>query len=89
MPECQNLSRGKGPLASNPAEVHHHRMSTDYEERLSHLQRMVDDLSEVVARQDTDIERLKKHLSALIDRERDRDAASGSIALGDERPPHY
>jgi len=64
-------------------------MSTDYEERLSHLQRMVDDLSEVVARQDTDIERLKKHLSFLIERERDRDAASGSVAIGDERPPHY
>lgn len=64
-------------------------MSTEYEERLSHLQRMVDDLSEVVARQDTDIERLKKQIAFLMDRERDRDAASGSIAIGDERPPHY
>ena len=61
-----------------------------FEEQIAHLARMVDDLSEVVARQDADIERLKRHTSMLMEREAGREAdAGGGIILGDERPPHY
>lgn len=60
------------------------------EERLAHLIRTVDDLSDVIARQDTEIGRLKTRVQMLIEREAQRQSeASGGVVLGDERPPHY
>ena len=62
----------------------------ELEERLAHLQRMVDDLSDVVARQDKEIETLKSRVAMLMEREAEREAASGAaVVMGDERPPHY
>lgn len=63
-------------------------MSTELEERIAHLTRMVEDLSDVVARQEKDITRLTHKVGLLIDREAERESA-GSVVLGDERPPHY
>ena len=59
------------------------------EERVAHLQRMVDDLSDVVARQDAEIRRLARHVGLLMEREADREAAEGAIPLADQRPPHW
>ncbi|MGY3438914.1 MULTISPECIES: SlyX family protein [unclassified Marinovum] len=60
------------------------------EERVAHLIRSVDDMSDVIARQDTEIARLTHRVQMLMDREGQRqDAGSGGIVLGDERPPHY
>lgn len=60
------------------------------EERLAHLIRMVDDLSDVIARQDSEIDRLKTRVQMLIEREAQRQSeATGGVVLGDERPPHY
>lgn len=60
------------------------------EERLAHLIRTVDDMSDIIARQDRDIEHLKARVQMLMEREADRQAEqSGGIVLGDERPPHY
>ena len=60
------------------------------EERIAHLIRAVDDLSDTVARQDGEIARLTRHVEMLVMREANREAeASGGIVLGDERPPHY
>jgi len=60
------------------------------EERLAHLIRTVDDLSDVIARQDTEIDRLKTRVQMLIEREAQRQSeATGGVVLGDERPPHY
>lgn len=61
---------------------------TELEEQIAHLQRMVDDLSEVVARQDQDIVRLTRRVSQLMERERAREA-EGSVTIGDKPPPHY
>ena len=62
----------------------------DIEERLAHLMRSVDDLSDVVARQDREIVQLRAQVDRLILREAEREAeATGGIVLGDERPPHY
>ena len=62
----------------------------DVEEKLAHLMRMVDDLSDVVARQERDIDRLTRRVEMLMQREAEREAeATGGIVLGDERPPHY
>ena len=63
---------------------------TELEERIAHLERTVEELSDVVARQDRDIARLVRQADLLIAREAERDAAgSGGIVIGDERPPHY
>ena len=60
------------------------------ESQLAHLQKAVDDLSDVVARQDTEIERLTRQVALLMAREAEREAeAGGSVQLGDQRPPHW
>lgn len=60
------------------------------EERLAHLLRVVDDLSDTVARQDRDIDTLTRRVAMLMTREASRDSdRDGGIVLGDERPPHY
>ena len=60
------------------------------EEQIAHLTRTVDELNEVVTRQQGDIDRLNKRVQMLMEREAQREAeGSGGIVLGDERPPHY
>ncbi|MEQ9694933.1 SlyX family protein [Shimia sp. SDUM112013] len=60
------------------------------EEQIAHLTRTVEDLSEVVARQDQEITLLTNRVRMLMEREAEREAAgTGGIVLGDERPPHY
>ena len=65
-------------------------MSVDIEERLAHLERMVEELSGVVATQGSEIAALKQKVALLVGREAEREAAGGGgVVLGDERPPHY
>ncbi|SDC98009.1 SlyX family protein [Ruegeria marina] len=60
------------------------------EERIAHLTRTVDELSDIVARQRDEIDRLAKRVEMLMQREADRVAeGGGGVILGDERPPHY
>lgn len=60
------------------------------EEKLAHLLRTVEDLSDVVARQQDDIDKLTRRVQMLMEREAEREAeGSGGVVLGDERPPHY
>ena len=60
------------------------------EEKLAHLIRQVDDLSDVVAAQADEIDRLTRRVALLMEREAAReDDSGGSIYLGDEKPPHY
>jgi SlyX protein len=65
-------------------------MSVDIEERLAHLERMAEEISDVVALQNAEIATLKQRVEVLVGREAEREAAGGGgIILGDERPPHY
>jgi SlyX protein len=60
------------------------------EEALAHLTRLTDELSEVIARQDRDLARVTRRLDQLLLAEAERQAdAAGSVALTDQRPPHY
>lgn len=64
--------------------------NTDVEERIAHLERVADDLSEVVARQDAEIARLSRRVEMLMSREAERELdAGGSVPLADQRPPHW
>lgn len=60
------------------------------EERIAHLTRMVDDLNDIVTRQQSEIDRLLRQVRLLMEREAQREAeGAGGVVLGDERPPHY
>lgn len=60
------------------------------EEQIAHLIRSVDDLSDVVARQETEIAVLTRRVQMLMQREGEREATSGdNVVIGNERPPHY
>jgi len=64
-------------------------MSQALEERIAHLTRSVDDLSDVVARQAREIERLSRRVGLLMEREAAREAEGGGVPLADQRPPHW
>ena len=60
------------------------------EEHIAHLTRTVDELSDVVARQETEIATLTRRVEMLMRREAERESdGSGGVVMGDERPPHY
>ncbi len=56
------------------------------EERIAHLERSVEELSDVVAGQSREIARLNRLLEALLDREADR-TGDGNVPI--QRPPHW
>ena len=64
--------------------------TTALEEQLAHLTRTVEDLSDIVARQETEISRLTHRVKMLMEREATREMdTGGSIPLADQRPPHW
>ena len=65
-------------------------MSTEIEERLAHLERLADELNDVVAGQAREIDRLTARVAMLMEREAMRKAdGTGGVIVGDEKPPHY
>ena len=63
---------------------------TDLEEKIAHLTRMVDDLSDIVARQENELAVATRRIEMLMQREAGREMdAGGSIPLADQRPPHW
>lgn len=62
---------------------------TRMEEELAHLRRAVDDLSEVVARQEGEIARLSRQVALLMERAAEAQAEDGGGAVFAERPPHW
>jgi len=64
--------------------------TTALEETTAHLLRVVEELSEVVARQDREIERLARRVALLSERAAEREADAGvQIPLADQKPPHW
>lgn len=64
--------------------------TTLLEERIAHLMATVDDLSDVVARQQREIDVLTRRVEMLMQREAEREYdAGGSIPLADQKPPHW
>ena len=61
------------------------------EERIAHLTRAIDDLSDVLTRQQGEIDVLTRRVAMLMQREGEREAAQGDgVVLGDDRrPPHW
>ncbi|OYU40665.1 MAG: SlyX protein [Pseudorhodobacter sp. PARRP1] len=61
---------------------------TALEERIAHLTRTVEDLSDVVARQSKDLERLLRLTQLLAEREAEREG-NGQAPEANVRPPHW
>lgn len=64
-------------------------MSEKLEERVAHLIRAVDDLSDVVARQGKEIDRLTRLVQLLVEREAEREAMASDGPAANVRPPHW
>ena len=63
---------------------------TALETRIAHLERLAEDLSDVVARQETELVALTRRVQILVQREAERELTeAGGAMLGDERPPHW
>jgi SlyX protein len=58
------------------------------EERIAHLTRAVEDLSDVVATQGAEMARLTRLVGLLAEREAEREAA-GDAPAANARPPHW
>lgn len=64
--------------------------NTSLEEQIAHLTRTVDDLSDIVAKQETALALATRRLAMLMEREAGRELdAGGSVPLADQRPPHW
>jgi uncharacterized coiled-coil protein SlyX len=59
------------------------------EARISYLERATEELSEVVVRQEREIETLRVQLKALAARVAAGDSEQTQYSLEQERPPHY
>jgi SlyX protein len=60
------------------------------EETLAHLNRTVDELSEIIARQEGEIAMLTRRVQLLMEREAERESdLGGQMVMGSERPPHW
>ena len=59
------------------------------EERIAHLIRAQEDLSDVVARQGAEIDRLTRRVEMLLLREAEREADGITPADPNQRPPHW
>ncbi|THD73267.1 SlyX family protein [Thalassobius vesicularis] len=63
---------------------------TEIEEKLAHLIRTVDDLSDMIAKQQKTIDLMERRVQLLMERAAMQEADQGSyIYTGPEKPPHY
>mgnify|MGYP001472560056 CR=1 FL=1 len=60
---------------------------TENEAKISYLIKDIEDLSDIVAKQSRELEKLNKKVSFLSQKETERDDISG-VVLGD-KPPHW
>ncbi len=59
------------------------------EERIAHLSRAVEDLSDEVARQGREVDRLTRLVGLLAEREAEREAMGGGGSEANAKPPHW
>ncbi len=59
------------------------------EEKLAHLERAVNELSDVVARQQKDLDRATDRHQRLMDKLAAMESDWGPGAAAEEKPPHY
>ncbi|MDX8347893.1 SlyX family protein [Cognatiyoonia sp. IB215446] len=64
--------------------------TTHLEEQIAHLTRTVEELSDIVARQETELALATRRVAMLMEREAQRELdTGGTVPLADQRPPHW
>ena len=64
--------------------------TTHLEEQIAHLTKTEEELSDIVARQEIELEQATRRLAMLMEREAARELdAGGTVPLADQRPPHW
>ncbi|PWE32090.1 SlyX protein [Maritimibacter sp. 55A14] len=60
------------------------------EERIAHLERALEEMSDTALRQEREIERLSRRVELLLAREAERETdQGGTVPLADWTPPHW
>lgn len=59
------------------------------EERLAHLIRTLEDLSDVVVRRGQEIDTLTRRVHLLMEREAERESSLGEAPAANVKPPHW
>lgn len=59
------------------------------EEKLAHLEHAVNELSDVVARQQKELDRAQERNQRLLDKIAAMESDAGASATAFEKPPHY
>ncbi|WP_375254425.1 SlyX family protein [Yoonia sp.] len=63
---------------------------THLEEKIAHLTKAMEELSDIGARQETELALVTRRLAMLMEREASRELdAGGTVPLADQRPPHW
>ena len=63
---------------------------TSMEERIAHLEKQSDELSDIVATQSDEIGRLRRQVLMLMQRAAEQEAdLSNVVPLADQKPPHW
>lgn len=63
---------------------------TALEEQLAYLTKTVEELSDIVARQERELEVAQRRLGLLLETEAARQSETeGTVPLADQRPPHW
>ena len=67
-----------------------HNRLEDLESAVAHLTRTIEDLSDITARQQSEIDGLTQRVQMLMELEAEREQAmGGGEIVGDGRPPHW
>ncbi len=61
---------------------------TELEIQMSHQTQVIDDLSDIVARQDIELAKLARKMTLLLENAADSQS-SGGVVLADQKPPHW
>lgn len=62
---------------------------TELEIQVSHQTRVVEELSDVVARQAEEISRLQRQMKLLLEQAAETEAGAGSVVIANQKPPHW
>jgi len=62
----------------------------ELEEQIAHLSRTIEDLSDIVARQEKEIVQNTRRLAMLMERAAEKELSEGgTVPLADQKPPHW
>lgn len=62
---------------------------TELEIQISHQTQVIDDLSEMVAKQGDQLARLTRKVTLLLENAAEAQAGAGGVILADQKPPHW